>query len=692
MKNFKRTEGTLAFRLFFLILIVLSSNIDRSSACDAHFSHYSGTNPDSLHFYPTGTAATTYLWDFGNGDTSTAQYPWHYFAHQGTYFVCLTVTDSSCTNTWCDSVHVALPPVCNAHFSHYTINNADSAHFYPTSTTATHYFWDFGDGTTSTLSTPWHNFPASGIYTVCLTATNSTSAGTCTDTWCDTTTVGHPPVCNAQFSHYSLHNLDSLHFYPTSTAATHYYWSFSDGFTSNLQTPWHYFTAPGTYYVCLTVYDSTSTGTCTATWCDSVHVGQPPVCNAHFSHYTIHNPDSLHFYPTGSAATHYYWSFSDGTTSNLQYPWHYFTAPGSYYVCLTVYDSTSSGTCSATWCDSVHIGIVPVCNAHFSHYTIHNPDSLHFYPSSTSANHYYWSFSDGFTSNLQTPWHYFAAPGNYYVCLTVTDSTAGGTCSDTWCDSVHIGQTTVCNAHFSHYTLNNPDSIHFYPTGTTGTHYSWNFSDGSTSNLQYPWHYFASSGVYYVCLTIYDSTSAGICSDTWCDSIHVGGMNMICNAHYTYYSIADSIHFISPANPTGTVYTWDFGDGNNSADPNPWYRYASPGIYSACLYVQNFSQNDSWCQQVEFSVFTSIATASEEQVFLLYPNPANTFVTLQMLNVNGANEVALFDVFGRKVYMEKEVRSGTTTIDTQDLKSGLYICVIRNENKVLKQIRLMINH
>lgn len=42
------------------------------------------------------------------------------------------------------------------------------------STGATHYFWDFGDGTTSTASSPSHDYEigASGVYTVVLTATD----------------------------------------------------------------------------------------------------------------------------------------------------------------------------------------------------------------------------------------------------------------------------------------------------------------------------------------------------------------------------------------------------------------------------------------------------------------------------------------------------------------------------------------
>jgi PKD repeat protein len=48
-----------------------------------------------------------------------------------------------------------------------------------------------------------------------------------------------------------------------------------------------------------------------------------------------------------------------------------------------------------------------------------------------------WDFGDGSTSTDPRTSHTYATPGVYYVCLTVTKTTAGGTCTDTWCDSVN---------------------------------------------------------------------------------------------------------------------------------------------------------------------------------------------------------------------------------------------------------------
>ena len=426
-------------------------------SCNAHYTYYpKTTNPDSIHFiHQTNGSTAHYHWNFGDGNSSTYSDPWHLYAGPGVYYSCLTVTDTvcggTCSDTWCDSVHVmaAPAPACNAHFSHYSkTTNADSVHFYPpTNGSGAHYSWTFGDGSSSTLMAPWHLYAGYGVYYACLTVTDTTSGGTCTDTWCDSIRVTGPaaPSCNAHFSHYSKTTYpDSVHFYTQTNGSTaHYQWTFGDGSSSTQLNPWHVYPGPGGYSACLTVTDTTSGGTCSDTWCDSVYVTSPgaPNCNAHFSHYSKStNADSVHFYPpTNGSGAHYSWTFGDGNSSTNMDPWHLYPGSGVYYACLTVTDTTSGGTCTDTWCDSVHVTApgAPICNAHFAHYSMNNPDSVHFYPTGSNASnaHYFWDFGDGNTSTLFAPWHLYANRGTYTVCLTVTDTTSYGTCSDRWCDT-----------------------------------------------------------------------------------------------------------------------------------------------------------------------------------------------------------------------------------------------------------------
>ena len=164
----------------------------------------------------------------------------------------------------------------------------------------------------------------------------------------------------------------------------------------------------------------------------------PMACNAHFVHHRDSVANGMNFRTfNGSGAATFAWDFGDGSTSTDQNPNHVFPDTGFYYVCLTVTD-TIGGGCTNTWCDSLRVFTpAPRCNAHFRARGDSLANTLNFRsrPSSPGAT-YAWDFGDGSTSTDPAPQHTYAAAGIYYVCLTVTNTNAGGTCSDTKCDSV----------------------------------------------------------------------------------------------------------------------------------------------------------------------------------------------------------------------------------------------------------------
>ncbi len=81
-----------------------------SSTCTASF--YLAVDTSSIYnLYvinnSTGTSSTTsYLWTFGDGDSSTAQTPTHTYTSFGVYNLCLTISDTAngCYSTYCDSM------------------------------------------------------------------------------------------------------------------------------------------------------------------------------------------------------------------------------------------------------------------------------------------------------------------------------------------------------------------------------------------------------------------------------------------------------------------------------------------------------------------------------------------------------------------------------------------------------------
>ena len=123
--------------------------------------------------FASGGGVTNYLWDFGDGNTSTLMNPTHTYAAQGTYTVCLIVSSACSSDSSCQTVNAT--GCSNPIASFTTVNNDPSFDFTNTSTTtgSASYNWDMGDGTTYTTTDASHTYGANGTYIVTLTVTDS---------------------------------------------------------------------------------------------------------------------------------------------------------------------------------------------------------------------------------------------------------------------------------------------------------------------------------------------------------------------------------------------------------------------------------------------------------------------------------------------------------------------------------------
>ena len=125
---------------------------------------------------------TSYLWDFGDGETSTDKNPAHAYKRGGKiYTVSLNVSNEVGTDTVNKSIEV-LEPV-SADFS--TLLNivktkvGTPLKFNDNSRgDVESWWWDFGDGTTSNERNPSHTYETGGLYTIKLTVGNKISSDT----------------------------------------------------------------------------------------------------------------------------------------------------------------------------------------------------------------------------------------------------------------------------------------------------------------------------------------------------------------------------------------------------------------------------------------------------------------------------------------------------------------------------------
>lgn len=144
------------------------------------------------------------------------------------------------------------------------------------------------------------------------------------------------------------------------------------------------------------------------------------------------------------------WNFGDNSTSSQQNPVHVYSTGGVYNVCLTVGATNGVDTCYSTICYPVTIMCFtpgPVCNvnANFSSQSSQFSQTVNFTDLSTgqfgtNVTGWSWNFGDNTTSNVQNPSHTYAANGFYNVCLTVTGTNNGNTCTSTICKKVKVGK------------------------------------------------------------------------------------------------------------------------------------------------------------------------------------------------------------------------------------------------------------
>ena len=148
------------------------------------FTGAGGNAPCEVAFTNASTNATSYVWDFGDGtETSTEKSPQHTYTSGGTFTVQLTATGDGGANSITKTINISDPvgPIANFTFTGAGGFAPCTVTFSNSSTDATSYVWDFGDGTpTSTATNPTHTFNIGGVFSVTLTATSSVGVNSIT--------------------------------------------------------------------------------------------------------------------------------------------------------------------------------------------------------------------------------------------------------------------------------------------------------------------------------------------------------------------------------------------------------------------------------------------------------------------------------------------------------------------------------
>lgn len=528
-----------------------------------------------MGFTNSTTGASSYDWDFGDGsNTVSTTSPSHTYTSAGTYTVTLTATSSSgCEHEVTKKVTVYTNPSVS-----FTAGNVcDGVAMTTTNSTsgASTYAWDFGDGSGSSQSTPSHTYASANNYTVKLVGTSSNG---CKDS--STASISVYALPSVGFSASTVCEGLSTAFTNSTTGASSYSWSYGDGSVGNGTNPSYTYGASGSYSVTLT---ATSSNNCSANATNSVTVNSSP--SASFSAANICAEDSMRFSNGSTGGATYWWYFGDGDSSSAMSPVHYYGMEGQYDVRLV---ATSADGCVDETTIARTVNDKPDASYGFTYQNTAEIDcedeKYDFSVDSIQSNvvAYEWNFDDGkgatFARSTTQSW---ATAGDYTISLKLT--TVNG-CTDMTSSDVTIHANPM--ASFTSNDTCLQDGIQFTDKSTSAdpiTH-AWNFGDGGISSAASPLYtYTNADGVFSPELTV--TTDKG-CPDTYSENVSVYPLPV---ADFAIADVCsgDTSMFLNSSNiSAGTLsYDWTLDDGNTSQDDNPAVVYADSGSYNITLDV-----------------------------------------------------------------------------------------------------------
>lgn len=251
-----------------------------------------GVVPLTVNFTNTSTGATNYDWSFGDGDVSTNVNPIDTYTNAGSYSVTLTVVGPGGTNsvTRVNYIVVTNPPPPPPPTASFTGNPTSGAvpltvNFSNTSSGATNYSWDFGDGNSSGAANPANTYSNAGTYSVTLTAVGA--GGTNSLARANYIVVTNPaPVAAFVASTTNGGAPLTVVFTNLSVGATNYSWSFGDGQTNGAANPTNVYQSEGSYTVTLTAFGPG--GESTLVQSNYIVLSNSPPALAPIANYAVH--------------------------------------------------------------------------------------------------------------------------------------------------------------------------------------------------------------------------------------------------------------------------------------------------------------------------------------------------------------------------------------------------------------------
>jgi len=537
-----------------------------------------GCIPLPVNFSSTVNSVGYYLWDFGDGNTSTVDNPTHTYTSDGYYSVNVRFEDfSGCVDSF--DFDIIPHPVPSPSFIPIQLDTCVlpiNYNFQNNSIGASSYNWDFGDGNNSINTLPDNSYISSGNYTIKLVASNTYG---CSDSI--TSSIFVKPVTNAQFNavpldtcklpaNYSLVN--------NSTGSIAYIWDFGDGSTSNLPNLNHSYSSDGNYQISLITMNSFG---CFDTSYVDINVLPVPSLGFNYTQLdTCSVPSNFSFQNTSTGGNSYLWDFGDGLFSPVYSPLHTFSSDGTYNVKIS---GSNIFGCSDSLIQPVIVNPIPV--AQFTAVQLDTcviPASYSLVNSSVGAIFNSWDLGNGASSNSTNFNFSYTSSGSYDISLLVMNQFG---CLDSLTSSVNV--SPVPQVSFNYAKLDScilPSNYSFTNTSTGGNSYLWSFDTIANSIQNNPFFSFNDDGIYQV--SVLATNSLG-CSDSAIDYINVSPIPIANFSLDTTIGCEPFNAIFTNNSQYSNFYNWDFNDGNTGSFLNGSHVFQNSGNYTVKLVVED---------------------------------------------------------------------------------------------------------
>jgi gliding motility-associated-like protein len=584
-----------------------------------------GCDPDPANFINTSINGDSFLWDFGDGATSTDENPSHQFENttpviQQFDVELIAYTSNGCNDTTSATISVFPQPDFDFTLPADTGCNPFTVQF-PVVSGAIAYEWTFGDGTISTapnpLKTYGNNTLATVTYDVQLVATSPFG---CNDTSAAQVTVHPDPIPQFSVNQTSGCGPLTVTFTNESILADSVVWNYGDGTSSDTLAAVHEHTFVNNtnqtvnYTVSLEVF--TAEG-CSESFSRTIEVH--PLVEAGFSHPLEEcSPLSFVFENESVNASFYQWDLGNGTVSVAEEPLGGYQVngfdPDTFDIQLV---ATSMFGCEDTARSELILHPKPSASIIPSGVAGCSPYIVTFQNNSSIATQYEWNYGDGNLSDTLAAVHqhtFFStstAPQDFQVSLIA--STDFG-CADTSMVEITVYPEVI--AQFAPEPEGcSPLSVDFVNTSFGAATYAWSFGDGNEAFIPNPSNLFVNSldTIRDFNVTLVAQSGFG-CTDTTSGTVTVFPLPNVSIALNSVEGCFPADFEFANYTEGATDYLWQYGDGSesNNSDSLHTHTYVNTGTELEVQTVTLTATTEYGCQDqqsIEVDVIPEIIAA-----------------------------------------------------------------------------------